>query len=56
MTGQTFTLTLASNGRIVIPESVRAAMGIGDGDRVIGRAENGALIIEPTVAAVRRAR
>ena len=30
-------------------------MGIGDGDRVIGRVENGALIIEPVAAAVRRA-
>jgi AbrB family looped-hinge helix DNA binding protein len=55
MTDQTFTLTLASNGRVVIPASVRTAMGIGDGDRVIGRVENGALIIEPVAAAVRRA-
>ncbi len=55
MTSQSFPLTIASNGRVVIPAAIRASLGLADGDRVIARVEDGALVIEPVAAAVRRA-
>lgn len=55
MTTLQSSLTLASNGRVVIPAAMRAALGLKDGDRVIARIENGALVIEPVAVAVRRA-
>jgi AbrB family looped-hinge helix DNA binding protein len=50
MTSQSFSLTIASNGRVVIPAPIRASLGLADGDRVIARVEDGALVIEPVAA------
>jgi AbrB family looped-hinge helix DNA binding protein len=55
MTDLQIKLTLASNGRVLIPATMRAAVGLKDGDRVIARVEGGAIVLEPVEAAVRRA-
>jgi AbrB family looped-hinge helix DNA binding protein len=49
-------LTLASNGRVVIPAAMRAALGLRDGDRIVARVVEGAIVLEPLDAAIRRAR
>ena len=48
-------LTMASNGRLVIPASMRAEIGLQDGGNIIARVENGVVVLEPIGAAVRRA-
>ena len=48
-------LTVAPNGRVVIPAGMRAAMGIPDGGRVVARLEDGVVILEPIAVAIRRA-
>jgi AbrB family looped-hinge helix DNA binding protein len=55
MTHQTIGLTLAANGRVVIPAAMRAALGLKDGSRLVARLEDGAIILEPIEASVRRA-
>ncbi|MBJ7415134.1 MAG: AbrB/MazE/SpoVT family DNA-binding domain-containing protein [Niveispirillum sp.] len=48
-------LTIAPNGRVVIPSGMRAALGIPDGGRVVARLVDGAVVLEPIALAVRRA-
>ena len=48
-------LTLASNGRVVIPVAMRAALGLRDGDRIVARVVEGSIVLEPLNAAIRRA-
>lgn len=49
-------LTMADNGRLVIPAALRTAIGLPDGGKLVARVENGAVILEPIEAAIRRAR
>jgi antitoxin PrlF len=48
-------LTIASNGRVVIPANMRAQMGLSEGGKVVARIENGAVILESIEAAIQRA-
>ena len=54
MTLQT-NLTIAPNGRVVIPASMRAELGIQSGGKVIARVVDGTVVLEPIEAAIRRA-
>jgi AbrB family looped-hinge helix DNA binding protein len=54
MTNQRLGLTLAPNGRIVIPAAMRAALGLKGGARLVARVEDGAIILEPIETSVRR--
>lgn len=47
-------LTLASNGRLVIPVNMRAALGLPSGGKVVARLVDGAIILESVDMAVRR--
>ena len=49
------TLTMAPNGRLVIPSSVRSAMGLRNGGRLVARVVNDGLVLESQDAAIRRA-
>jgi AbrB family looped-hinge helix DNA binding protein len=49
------TLTVAPNGRLVIPAAMRESLGFTNGGKLIARLENGVLILETVEAAVRRA-
>lgn len=49
-------LTMAGNGRLVIPAGMRAEIGLPEGGRVVARVENGAVILEPFEIALHRAR
>lgn len=49
-------VSMARNGRIVIPVSLRSEMGLPDGGPVVMRVEDGRLVVEPYAAAVARAR
>jgi AbrB family looped-hinge helix DNA binding protein len=46
---------LASNGRIVIPAAMRAALGCQDGGKLVARLVDGTLVLEPIDVAIRRA-
>jgi AbrB family looped-hinge helix DNA binding protein len=48
-------LTVAPNGRVVIPAGMRAAMGIPEGGPVVARLVDGAVILEPIAVAIKRA-
>jgi AbrB family looped-hinge helix DNA binding protein len=48
-------LTMAPNGRVVIPANMRAELGWQSGGKLVARLEDGAVILEPLDAAVRRA-
>lgn len=48
-------LTIAPNGRVVIPATMRAAVGLAGGGKVVARVVDGAVILEPVDAAIRRA-
>lgn len=50
-----FNLTMASNGRVVIPASMRAELGLRDGEKLIARIVDGAVVLEPVSVAIRRA-
>ncbi len=47
-------LTIASNGRVVIPANMRAELGLKDGDKLIARVIDGTVILEPIDVAIRR--
>lgn len=47
-------LTMAENGRVLIPADIRAALGLKAGGKIVARVEDGALVIEPLDAAIRR--
>ncbi len=49
------TLTVAPNGRLVIPAAMRESLGFTNGGKLIARLEDGVLILETVEAAVRRA-
>ncbi len=48
-------LTIAPNGRVVIPANMRAELGFQHGGKVIARVVNGTVVLEPIEAAIRRA-
>jgi len=48
-------LTVASNGRVVIPAPMRAELGVIDGGQLGARLVDGTLILEPIDAAIKRA-
>jgi AbrB family looped-hinge helix DNA binding protein len=48
-------LTIAPNGRLVIPLSMRAELGCQAGGKIMARLVDGAVILEPVDAAIRRA-
>jgi antitoxin PrlF len=48
-------LTVAPSGRVVIPASMRAQIGLSEGGKVVARIKDGAVILEPIEAAIQRA-
>ena len=48
-------LTVAPNGRVVIPAVMRAALGLEGGGRVVARLVDGAVVLESIETSVRRA-
>jgi antitoxin PrlF len=48
-------LTIAANGRLVIPANMRAQLGLQGGGKLVARLLEGAVILEPVETAVRRA-
>jgi AbrB family looped-hinge helix DNA binding protein len=48
-------VTIAANGRLVIPAPMRAELGLVGGERLIVRVVDGALVMETVDAAVKRA-
>ncbi len=46
---------MAPNGRVVIPANMRAELGWQTGGKLVARLVDGAVILEPVDAAVRRA-
>jgi AbrB family looped-hinge helix DNA binding protein len=48
-------LTIAPNGRIVIPANMRAELGWQNGGKLLARLVNGTVVLEPVDAAIRRA-
>ena len=48
-------LTVAPNGRVVIPAALREHLGVKDGGQLIARVEGGALVLETIHAVVARA-
>ncbi len=55
MTMSQVALTVAPNGRVVIPASMRAELGFQRGGKVIARVVNGTVVLEPIDVAIRRA-
>lgn len=55
MTSLQANLTLAPNGRVVIPANMRAELGFHGGGKLHARLADGAIILEPLDAAIRRA-
>lgn len=47
-------VTMASNGRLVIPASVRAELGLEEGGHLILRVQDGTIVLEPMAAAIAR--
>jgi len=48
-------LTIAPNGRIVIPANMRAELGWQGGSKLLARLVDGTVVLEPVDAAIRRA-
>ncbi len=48
-------LTIAPNGRVVIPANMRAELGMPSGGKIVARLIDGAVVLEPLDAAIRRA-
>lgn len=48
-------LTIAPNGRIVIPANMRAELGWHGGGKLLARLVDGTVVLEPVDAAIRRA-
>jgi len=51
----TTVVTLAANGEVVIPETLRGELGFLAGDRLVARVVDGALVIESVDSRIRRA-
>ncbi len=49
------TVRLGSNGRLVIPAEYRKALGVGEGDELVVRFEDGELRLSTRKTALRRA-
>jgi len=49
-------LTIAANGRVLIPADIRAELGLKGGDKLVVRVVDGAVVLEPVRTAIRRAR
>jgi bifunctional DNA-binding transcriptional regulator/antitoxin component of YhaV-PrlF toxin-antitoxin module len=47
-------VTMADNGRLVVPASLRQQLGMPKGGRMVASIRDGVLVLEPFVAAVRR--
>jgi AbrB family looped-hinge helix DNA binding protein len=54
MADETTMITLRDGGRIVIPASIRAALGLKTGDTLIARVEDGELRLTSRAEALRR--
>lgn len=54
MTGVQIHLTMAENGRVLIPAEIRSTLGLKAGGKLVARIQDGALVIEPIEAAIRR--
>lgn len=52
----TVTLTIAANGRVLIPADIRAELGLKGGDKLVVHVVDGAVVLEPVRTAIRRAR
>ena len=48
-------LTIAPNGRVVIPAVMRAELGVQNGGRLVARLIDSTVVLEPIDSAVRRA-
>ncbi len=48
-------LTIAPNGRIVIPANMRGELGWQGGGKLLARLVDGTVVLEPVDAAIRRA-
>jgi bifunctional DNA-binding transcriptional regulator/antitoxin component of YhaV-PrlF toxin-antitoxin module len=48
-------LSVAPNGRVLIPASMRSALGCANGGKLLARLVDGALVLEPVDVAIRRA-
>ena len=48
-------LTVAANGRVVIPADFRSRLGLVGGGQVIARMVDNSVVLEPVSAAIRRA-
>lgn len=48
-------LTIAANGRIVIPAHIRAKLDLHGGEKLVARLVDGALVLEPIAVSVARA-
>jgi antitoxin PrlF len=48
-------LSIAANGRIVIPANMRAELGWQGGGKLLARLVDGTVVLEPIDAAIRRA-
>jgi len=55
MTPHQTPLTLAPNGRLVIPVAMRAALGLEAGSKLVARLVDGAIVLEPVGDAIARA-
>lgn len=49
------TLSIAPNGRVVIPANMRAELGWTGGGKLLARLIDGTIVLEPVDVAVRRA-
>lgn len=49
-------VTMARNGRLVIPASLREAIGMPEGGPMVAGVEDGRVVLEPYAAVVARAR
>lgn len=48
-------VTMASNGRLVIPAPIRAELRLENGGRLVARVQDGAIVLEPIAHAIARA-
>jgi len=48
-------LTIAANGRIVIPAYIRTQLGLQGGEKLVARMVDGALVLEPIAVSIARA-
>jgi AbrB family looped-hinge helix DNA binding protein len=49
-------VTMAPNGRVVIPAGMRAELGLSEGGSLVARIENGTVVLEPYKVVIDRVR